>query len=593
MKQTFSRTSYFILFLVFLITYSCQKGPEGIPSPPPVDPLAEKVTASVKGRVTDENGRPVENASVKSGGTTTTTDINGFFRINNVQLAKNAGFVLVEKTGYLKGSRTFFPNAGFVHNVQIQLIPKTVRGNFSAATRSSVVIQSGITVNFPADAIVNANTLAAYTGSVNVIGAYLDPADSKLPLIMPGNLTGLNTNNEQKILRTFGMVAVELEGASGEKLNLATGKTATITMPVPASLAATAPATIPLWFFDETNGLWKEEGVATKQGSNYVGTVSHFSWWNCDVPNDYITLRLTIKNQGGQALSGFRVELRNTQNNSTASAWTDTAGNATGAVPPNVQLEMKVYNTCNNLLNTQNIGPFSANTNLGDVTINIPAAATITISGIVKDCNLVPVTNGYTDLLIDGTYYRTAVTNGSFSMSIDRCSNVATPLDIIATDLQTNQQSTTTTLNVTSGNYSTGDIIACGVSLSQYINFSGGGITINFFPPADSFSTYRQGTTTNIQAYTAVWIDSASYQYTSISFSGIAAPGTYPLNTGTFMVMKGFNLQYNDNAPITITITEFGGFGQYIAGSFSGSMREFYTSAIITGTYNFRVRRWF
>jgi hypothetical protein len=35
-----------------------------------------------------------------------------------------------------------------------------------------------------------------------------------------------------------------------------------------------------LWSFDEAKGLWKEEGQAIKTGSNYVGDVSHFSFWN-------------------------------------------------------------------------------------------------------------------------------------------------------------------------------------------------------------------------------------------------------------------------------------------------------------------------
>ena len=274
MKPTLRYIAYVLLFFALLASYQCQKTPQDAPQP--IDPLAEKVTASIKGRVTDENNKPVNSASVVAGTTTGTTDINGFFELSNIQLAKNAGFVLVEKAGYLKGSRTIFTNSGIVNNVEIQLIPKTNRGNFAANAGGNIVIQSGTSVSFPASGVINATTNTAYTGTVNVIGAYLDPTDPKLSLIMPGNLVGLTTTNEQKVLQTFGMIAVELEGSSGEKLNLATGKTATITMAIPVSLQASAPATIPLWFFDETKGLWKEEGSATKQGNSYVGTVSHF-----------------------------------------------------------------------------------------------------------------------------------------------------------------------------------------------------------------------------------------------------------------------------------------------------------------------------
>ena len=594
MKLTLRYIAYFLLFFALLTNYQCQKNPQDVPQP--IDPLAEKVTASIKGRVTDENNKPVNNASVVAGTSTATTDINGFFELSNIQLAKNAGFVLVEKTGYLKGCRTIFTNSGIVNNVEIQLIPKTNRGNFAANAGGNIVIQSGTSVSFPASGVINATTKAAYTGTVNVIGAYLDPTDPKLSLIMPGNLVGLTTTNEQKVLQTFGMVVVELEGSGGEKLNLATGKTATITMAIPASLQASAPATIPLWFFDETKGLWKEEGSAAKQGNNYVGTVSHFSFWNCDVPNNFVNLKLTLKDQSGNPAIGYKVALKNTANNSTAYGVTDATGSVSGAVPPSVSIEMKVYNKCSALVNTQTVGPFSTNTDLGLINITTPAPASITVSGTVVKCNSSPVTNGYTDVIIDGAIYRTSINNGNFSITIERCSNATTTAQVIGTDVQDLQQSSPSILNVSAGNYSAGNISACGLSTLQYINFTIGTIIHNFTSPADSFLVFRQDTTTSIQAFPTTFTDSASWKYTSFNFSGIAAPGTYVIPSSTFIVTKGnqappLSWQYNLTASTTVTITEFGGPGQYIAGSFTGTMRESTTNVTVTGTCNFRVRR--
>jgi hypothetical protein len=596
MKRLFRYISYFMLPIIVLTIYKCQKNPHDTPQT--IDPLGEKVTATVKGRVTDENGNPVNNASVQSAGALTATDINGFFRLDNIQLAKNAGFVLVEKTGYLKGCRTIFTNAGIANNIEIQLIPKIKRGNFSAGTGGSAIIQNGSSVNFPANAIINAITNATYTGTVNVIGAYLDPADPKLSLMMPGNLTGLTANNEQKLLQTFGMIGVELEGSNGEKLNLASGKTATIIMPIPSSSLSSAPATIPLWFFDETNGLWKEEGTATKQGGNYVGNVSHFTFWNCDVPNNFVTLRLTLKNQNALPAAGYRVELRNTQNNSTAYAITDSAGVASGAVPPNVGLEMRVYTKCNNLVYLQSIGPFNAATDLGVITITTPKPASISISGTAKNCSLQPVTNGFTDVIVEGLIYRTAINNGNFSITLERCTDSTAPANIIVTDMQTNQQSSPATINVTSGTYSAGQILACGVSTAQYINFTVGGNPQNFQSPLDSFSTFRQNPSTNIQGFPVNFTDSASWQYIAFSFDGAAAPGTYTLSANSFLLTKGIypamgSREYSLPASITITITEYGSTGQYIAGSFSGTMHETYTNTTISGICNFRIRRGF
>lgn len=580
------------LLLILAIT-GCQKDP--FRGDPPTDPLEEKVTASVQGRVTDENNKPVGNAAVKAGSSTTTTDLNGVFRFTNIQLSKNAGFVLVEKNGYLKGSRTIFTNAGVVNFVEIQLIPKVTRGSFAAGTATTIAIQNGSSVSFPANGVINTTTNTIYTGTVNVIGAWLDPTDPELLSIMPGNLTGLTVSNEQQLLKTFGMIAVELEGAGGEKLNLATGKIATITMPIPASLQGSAPATIPLWYFDETKGIWIEEGSAARQGNNYVGTVSHFTFWNCDVPNTYINLKLTLKNSGGQPLPNYRVNLFSTQLNQNADGYTDSSGMVTGAVPPNVTLQMKVYNRCGNVVHTQNIGPFSAATDLGVVTIAVPATAVINVSGTATNCSSTAVTNGFVDINLEGVNYRAAIQNGSFSTQIERCSNSIGTLFIIAVDAQTGQQSSSTTsFQVTSGNVPVGNLVACGLSTEQYINYTIGTNTINFVPATDSFFVNVTASSANITAHLKDFTDSVNYRFTSLPVPAIT-PGTYTLQAGNWIAMENLfvPIEYELMANTTITITEFGGQGQYIAGNFSGNFRNknINGAPVLTGNCSFRVRR--
>lgn len=91
------------------------------------------------------------------------------------------------------------------------------------------------------------------------------------------------------------MVGAELFDDTKQALQIASGYTAQITFPIPGPLAATAPANIPLWYFDETNGMWKEQGNAQVQGGNYVGNVSHFSFWNCDYPATLVQLEAIVK----------------------------------------------------------------------------------------------------------------------------------------------------------------------------------------------------------------------------------------------------------------------------------------------------------
>ncbi len=598
--RNITRTLFYgLLALALISNINCQRtSDQQNQIPAPVDPLTEKIIASIKGLVLDENKQPVSNALIKAGSYITTTDNEGIFYFNNIQLPKNAGFVLVEKDGYLKGSRTIFANAGVANYVEIQLIPKVTKGNFVASAGGTVIIGNGSSVSFPAGAIINPSTNSSYQNTVNVIGSYLDPTDPILSAIMPGNLTGLNTNNEQRILQTFGMIAVELEGSNGQKLNIAGGKSATLTVPIPASLQNSAPSTIPMWFFDESKGLWKEEGIASKQGSNYVGMVSHFTFWNYDVPFEMINLKMALKDQTGNALVGFKVQLSSVDKG-TVYGFTDATGTANGAVPIGTAMEMKVYNPCGTIISTQTIGPFSSSTDLGTMTLNGPTIGTVNITASVKNCNFNSVTNGFVDIWMDGVYKKVILTNGNFSTVINRCTNTPAQLIMIATDLQTNQQGTPDTLNVTIGNYSA-ILIACGTPLQEYIHYVIDGYPDFYFVPGQD--SLIAGLTNGIMTYNA-WtagpdsLNNPTRQVTGMQLTSTTGAGSYPLDSTRFTLNKRFpgnsNItQFKLTGVPVVTITEYPtNLGQYEGGTYSGSVRNTATNVVSTFTCSFRVRR--
>ena len=86
---------------------------------------------------------------------------------------------------------------------------------------------------------------------------------------MPGNGRARDASGNLVDLISAGMMTVDFFDAAGNKLQVATGKTATIQMDLPqgtASIGGTAMvvgAAIPLWHFDEAQGLWIEEGTGS------------------------------------------------------------------------------------------------------------------------------------------------------------------------------------------------------------------------------------------------------------------------------------------------------------------------------------------
>lgn len=590
-KTGFKPIFALIGFFMCVFFFSCQKdfsGSNGTGSE--TADFTSKVTASlVSGFVTNDNNNAVMGATVRLGTNTVTTDKYGYFEFRNTEVIKTAALVTVTHSGYFNGIKTFIGANNKGAFFRVKLIPKTTAGSFNAATGGSVQLTNGLRITLPASGVMNANTLAYYTGNVSVSASWLDPSSLDLPLTMPGDLRGISTDGALKALTTYGMIAVELRGSAGELLQVATGSKAGIEMPIPPTHIATAPATIPLWYFDEAKGLWKEEGQATKTGSSYIGDVSHFSFWNCDVPNNYVQLTCTIQDNNGNPVAHAYVRLSETGNpNNAAGGFTDSAGYVGGAVPPNKTLVMNVYASysCFTPAYTQSVTTTNQNIALG--VINIPAGTLASVSGNLTTCNNTPVTDGYIMMLYNNQYFRKTVTAaGAFNFTTALC-GASQPVSFVAVDNAAQQQGSLVNYTLVTGNNPVGTLQACGTAIPEFLNYSiNGGATVNFTPPGDSLAYYPNATSAfSIYANRAGTTSFATLQAT---LNGIA-----PGSSQTLISFRALQLPQQPTIPnpITVNITEFGNVGQFISGNFSGTLADpSPPNTTYTVTCSFRVRR--
>src|SRR5882672_7579107 len=270
MKKLYSKNTAVIIITLIIILFACKKN---------IESQQEDGNSSVQGVITDLNNSPVSNATVTGGTATATTDASGKFTLSKVQFNSDTVVVKVTRDGFFEGSKKFVSSNHSVSNATIRLIPKTVSGSFSATSGGNITIPGGGSINF-SPGFVTASNGNAYTGNVSASAYYLDPSDLNFSAYAPGDLKAVSSNNPPGTLQSFGAVLVEMNDAAGNKLQLANGKTATITTPIPSALPNIQSSLIPLWYFDDTKSAWKQEGVATKQGSNYISVVNHFSSWN-------------------------------------------------------------------------------------------------------------------------------------------------------------------------------------------------------------------------------------------------------------------------------------------------------------------------
>ena len=463
---------------------------------------------------------------------------------------------------------------------------------------------NGLSVGLPANAVVNALTNAAYNGQVNVAAQWISPLSNDMVKIMPGDLRGITKNNALKLLNTYGMAAVELSGTAGQLLQLAPGKKATLSFPLPATVAGTAPVNIPLWYFDEVNGLWREDGVAVKTSNSYVGQVSHFSFWNCDTPADYVDLSCTLMDDAGNPLPNVLVKLSIAVGSSQAVyGYTDTSGYVSGPVPANSQLLLEILSPgCANALYTQNFAVVNVPLSLG----NIIVQAVSHVNGNVVNCSNNPVTNGDVLIVQNGVFNKCFLSpSGSFSYSTFACSD-NTDLILIANDNDNDslQSGQPTNLILSVGINSAGTLISCAVSSVEYFNYT---ITDNdpaypdykaaLISPVAIFSQYiasfpEPAGAIAIEAYAPQ--NPGDPIYTSRRFYLTADN----IHTNSVQALAGPQVKFFDHphniigtTTTPVYITEYGGVGSFIAGYFLGSFNINTDSHQQYITCSFRVRR--
>jgi hypothetical protein len=553
--------------------------------------LSIKVTSSVAGFILNENNEPVPFAKVTAGSKEIVTDEFGYFSLADASVPEAAGLVKVEKTGYFNGYKTFLPQVGKESFVRIKLLPKNNPGSVDAISGGTVTIATGASITLPGNAVVLAAGGSSYTGAVNIAVQYLDPTDlATHQYTQPGDARGIDAEEHLAILKSFGTLAVELTGSAGQLLQIAAGKQATISIPIPASLSSAAPSSVPLWSFDETNGLWKQESTLQKNGTTYTGQVSHFSFWDGATGIPLVNLTTQIVDVSLQPLAHVAVGVRYTGQPFNAGfgtfGYTDANGYIHASVPANANLTLSVLTPCETEAYSTNFSTTNGNIDLGTITGNL-GQSHVTITGIAVDCNNQPVTNGYVQSYDNGFFNRIPIVNGAFSYTGVACGNAMTHLVVI--DDNAHQQSETQSVMLNTGLNDLGTISACGTSIVGTISYTLDAVTKTFTEPADTLSSYflSQAGWTLVLKIIASQSTNPDFNF---QFDGGNATGTGHKVTEIFS--KDFpGGRLVAPVPLTVTITEYGKPGSFISGSFSGLVLDFATNAPHNISCTFRVRR--
>ncbi|WP_046755477.1 leucine-rich repeat domain-containing protein [Kordia jejudonensis] len=416
-------------------------------------------TGNFFGLVADVDGFKLENVQITIGNTTTMTDRNGMFVLNNADVFENFAYIKAKKDGYIDGSRVVIPKTEGANKINIVLLKKEVTATINSGQNAQVSLSNGGIINFSGD-YINAEG-STYSGAVDVVVHYLRPNSFDTFQQMPGSLFAQDASNNAQSLETYGMLSVNLFSPSGDRLNIDPESPATLEFPVDYSQTSIAPETINLWYFDEEVGYWKEDGQAIKDGNTYYAEVTHFTWWNCDIPFDPVELCFNLAPNGSNQSTPYYVIITRAENNQTIFSGSAYSGEfECGLIPRNEEIIVSIYQVASlcfgQLIATQTIGGYATDTSTTISFDESVSLLTTTITGTVTNCNGAPITNGY--MYVD-EYNIFAITDGTINVGLQHCEIQNAIIQIF--DFDTNQWNIVDNVPLNTQNFNLGTVSTC------------------------------------------------------------------------------------------------------------------------------------
>lgn len=526
----------------------------------------------LNGTVVDENGVPVAGAAIKSDALQTTTNATGNFKLGGVKPVGSALVVYCSKNGYHSQTRHFTATGGNSAGVRITLQNRTTTHTLNAAAGGTLTLPRGASVQIPAGALVKPDG-STYNGAVDLAITHLDPADPQFSVKIPGgDLAAERTDKSAVVLYSYGMIDVDMTTTAGEKLQLKSGKTSLLSFPIPAFQQATAPATIPLWHFDEASGVWKEDGIATRQGDRYVGTVGHFSTWNVDDPKKSAMVEGFVADpcqSGSPKVPGANVTIGQ------ITVQTDKDGKFKARVPAGMAITMKLDPKLNNGRGaTKEIAPMAAG---GSVTQHISFPCGPQLTGRITNCEGKPWV-GFVSMYLNGELLGSAYTDDQSRFLIFGPKGKTIVLK--AFDMVGGSSEQTIAIPADDSGKELGDVKVCAKDQLKPAQFkiNGGGYnqqTVQIGGKAGE--TFVALGMYDVHSHEILCTMVAGNQQLSLRVEAEAA-GTFEESVLTMQL----NGKTYTSQTMQVKITKFGQEGELVQGTFSGQAKEVNGTAVVS-----------
>lgn len=457
--------------LILLLPFSCRKDEVKISVNDEFEKYSKLIESNALVVVQNPDGQPIKGAQMLVDSKTYVSNTDGLIFLDKLPLKNTGHLVFLSHPEFFKTPKRIYPSKGVIY---LTMIPLGTAKQFN--TQNSAVVEfEGVTYNFPPHSVKD-NSGHIYNGDVVIYSKRLNPQDPKFGPSMPSDLRAFDNNGKSVTLSSYGMVATELFSSQGVQLNVAEGAKVKISMKLDPLLSQSAPLNIPIWSLSEKeeNGVWKEEGSAYKELNNYTFEVSHFSFWNCDVPRNYVNLQGRVLDQNKNPLQNLGIKVTVSGTAECGYAETNSSGWFGGIVPAGVdlKLEISMLNCQYTVFYKMDLGVLNTNLDLGEIIVSPPTNNAVIVKGKVEACNPFSLTSTVVKISINHNTQFISVDNAGNFASVNSCVIQGDKIDIQIFDyLNFKESDIISNIYTGNGTIDVGTIVPCN-QLSEYFTIS-------------------------------------------------------------------------------------------------------------------------
>jgi len=235
-----------------------------------------------------ERHEPIENAELLIGGLTTFTDQEGMFVIRDLEI--DTDYVLqIEQADYVSVVRRLRFSTADSLSINFPMIARNKPRRFNASDSLSMTSEDSVEVTMRPNSL---RTMAGdpYRGVVDLSVTFINPKEPNVIVAAPGALV----SDDSLTLETFGMLEIYAATPEGDRLELASERPITISLPNISRLSND----VGLYYLDITSGFWFRDSILRldKQSNKLLGEVTSISTaLNADEPCATNSVCVTIR----------------------------------------------------------------------------------------------------------------------------------------------------------------------------------------------------------------------------------------------------------------------------------------------------------